>query len=1614
MTERLSVEFSAIITPFMQGLETIKKSIEDLGNAIRASTTGASAQMTQEVGKIVDVYGRQITSVQQTATATKASEAEQRKAIELTRIAEAKRIAESENDQRRLLQLKADAARAEATFRKDVALSQVKPKAAGAVDEMDETEAVYAKHRQDMLAIDQKYSRDLLVLAETTKQQSIDIASKAAVEAALLAQAVHNKQLQAQTRQSALMNLALQEAQAKRLAILKSENLTDDDKNAQLAAVEKAYQDRLILIALNGAQERIRIEEQEAKRKLALRQQAARQAGDAIELAKLEAQQNKITAQSRLDMMKASIAADAQRQQKTLSPQELNTKALQEFKKEVGITYSEYLANIDKARDANIRLAQAARLEGALQALNQISLRAAALGAAISAGFGAAIKPAADLEKQLAAVQAVSGKSASKEGMAALRDQAIDLGRQFVYTSAEIANGMKFLAQAGFEVPQIKVMTKDILDLAMAADMPLKDAFNMVATTIRAFSMNVERTKEVVNTLTTVANETNVEVADLGESFKYAGPVAAAAGVAFKDVASALGIMANAGIKGSMGGTALRQTISSLIAPTSNQRKIIRELGLTTVDATGKFVGFNNIVGQLEQIFRDKIPDAADQAGIAMKLFGDRAGPGMLAVINAGQVGLNKLTKAAEDAENGVAGASSAAETAAQRMNNLQDSITKFGQATSGLFTTVLYPLLGILKEIVNWAARVVNSFTDFAKAHPIFARIAAAFTAIVAAAGLIGTAIAGAAMAMAAFGLTMAANAKHGITFSTILKTLTTDFFSLVPAAGAAGGAVTTFGKAVQLASKGTFILALIGTLLAILPFIIKLFGDWGRSLGLLPPTLKDNTDQIEGLSGAYKSLGDQVKKTGEAYASLPEEQAFLKANAPPTQAPPTIDAKGKETLAPPPTSQEYLDWLLDIESQLKIIDLQAESLRENTTITGAEYAKQEKVLLNKRSILANLVKASTDVTKANLDLLATERQNLLATLQRTDLSALERENAVFQLDAVSRQIGLMKSLTKEYDKQTQQGGRLAKILNQPIGRRLAMDVVVDNLDLTILRYQELNKEMTDREDTLKRQLAIQETLERAQNTTLTQEELARNAVNRELEGKTQLLQELAQNEAALLTQARARFTEEQNFLKGSSRLQTEAANIAISEADRIAKAQEAQIRQRTESSAEGAANRTQAEETELERRGQIIIQQEQQIAEKKKQILESMLALEKKLYEDSTAAVKRIRKAIFDFEVENGDKLLAYKRALQDKTIKMEIDDLMRQVRIAQERVEYQKKFGTPEGVIEAQRELASKAGDVMVTLAGNITELRKSMSTREVDLFLSNVSKLGVEGREIAKDIRASIDAREIENRMLDTARDKAYEQARALAVVKDIQKNAANEVISSNQARLASEEAFAEKSKQNIGGLEAQIAQIKKITDEFVQVFQKADIKQVKLEIDANFEGVETEWQKLLNQFAADGKKGIPLMIIPQMSADLDAAMAAMKDIARRLEQLNKNRAAAGIPAEGKATGGPIPGYGGGDTVPTVLERGEWVIRKEAVRKYGDDFLHMLNASVIPTGLLRMKSAPRVAMATGGPVGQMHRLAISVQNKTYEVRGTPSNIAGLMDSLKKERLTRVGER
>lgn len=318
------------------------------------------------------------------------------------------------------------------------------------------------------------------------------------------------------------------------------------------------------------------------------------------------------------------------------------------------------------------------------------ALTTAAIGFA-----GYAVKAGSEFETAMSQVQAISGASA--EELEALTDKAKEMGATTKFSASESAEALNYMAMAGWKTEDMLNGLEGIMNLAAASGEDLGTTSDIVTDALTAFGLAASDSGHFADVLAKASSNSNTNVYMMGETFKYVAPLAGAMGYSIEDTAVAIGLMANAGIKGSEAGTALRATLTRLVKPPDAAAQAMKQLGIEVTNADGSMKPLNETILDLREAFAGLTE--SEQAEKAAAIAGQEAMSGLLAIVNASDADFAQLTEQINNAND------AAGEMAEIMNDNLQGQIVLFKSALEGLGIAIYGSMEEPLKEVVKSAA---------------------------------------------------------------------------------------------------------------------------------------------------------------------------------------------------------------------------------------------------------------------------------------------------------------------------------------------------------------------------------------------------------------------------------------------------------------------------------------------------------------------------------------------------------------------------------------------------------------------------------------------------------------------------------------------------------------------------------------------------------------------------------------------------------------------------------------------------------------------------------------------------------------------------------------------
>ena len=259
----------------------------------------------------------------------------------------------------------------------------------------------------------------------------------------------------------------------------------------------------------------------------------------------------------------------------------------------------------------------------------------------------AAVKTAADFDSAMSQVAAVSG--ATGKDFDALRNKAREMGAKTKFSATEAAEAMNYMAMAGWKTEDMLDGIEGVMNLAAASGEDLAATSDIVTDALTAFGLSAKDSGHFADILAAASSNANTNVSMMGETFKYCAPIAGALGFSAEDTAEAIGLMANAGIKSSQAGTALRTIMNNLAGDVKISGKAIGDVTIATTNADGSMRDLSDILADCRSAFGNLTESEKAQA--AESLVGKNAMSGFLALMNAGQGDIDKLSSAIDNCD---------------------------------------------------------------------------------------------------------------------------------------------------------------------------------------------------------------------------------------------------------------------------------------------------------------------------------------------------------------------------------------------------------------------------------------------------------------------------------------------------------------------------------------------------------------------------------------------------------------------------------------------------------------------------------------------------------------------------------------------------------------------------------------------------------------------------------------------------------------------------------------------------------------------------------------------------------------------------------------------------
>lgn len=383
------------------------------------------------------------------------------------------------------------------------------------------------------------------------------------------------------------------------------------------------------------------------------------------------------------------------------------------------------------AKDAKLRKAMQHKIAADVNAKSARSDLGSTLAtsAVMAAPFVGMLSKAADFEAVMSKVKAIT--VSDDQAMQQLTATARELGQKTMFSATQAGEAMTYLGMAGWNSQQIMAGMPGLLDLAAASNTDLARTADIVSDDLTAFGLSAEHAGHMADVFAKTSTSTNTTVEMLGETMKYAAPVAHAFGASLEETAALTGLMANSGIKASAAGTALRSGFLRLAGTSSKSTKAIEEMGLSLSEATAQQeearaalaslgIAMDDTngprkMGAIVRDLADRTKDMSKEQKLATlaTIFGTNAASAWVSVIDQGPDKLDQLTK---ELENSDGAAAAMAET---MQNNARGAMIRLQSATESVAISIGGTMLPTLAELGDSLANEAAYVSKVAGKHP-------------------------------------------------------------------------------------------------------------------------------------------------------------------------------------------------------------------------------------------------------------------------------------------------------------------------------------------------------------------------------------------------------------------------------------------------------------------------------------------------------------------------------------------------------------------------------------------------------------------------------------------------------------------------------------------------------------------------------------------------------------------------------------------------------------------------------------------------------------------------------------------------------------------------------
>lgn len=553
----------------------------------------------------------------------------------------------------------------------------------------------------------------------------------------------------------------------------------------------------------------------------------------------------------------ATLKTAAEQANEQLQKGEITQEQYDALQREIVETEAELKRLEQQASTTNATLTKigdvGSKLETVGNGITNVGKKVSVVSAAVTGMGIASVKTAADFESSMSQVQATMGitkdsmstvNGESVNTMEALSDLAKQMGSETAFSASECAEALNYLALAGYDTQEMVDALPTVLNLAAAGNIDLASASDMVTDAMSALGMETSEADTMVDQMAKTASSTNTSVSQLGEGILTIGATAKSIKGGTAELNTALGILANNGIKGAEGGTHLRNVILSLQNPTDKAAACMEQLGVDVYDSQGNMRSLNDILGDLNTSMEGMT--SAEKTNIISSIFNKTD----LSSVNALLANTGETWDSLQNSITNSAGA--AQKMADTQLDNLSGQLTILKSALEGLAISIGEALMPMVKNIVSKIQGFVtwlNNLDDGTK--QVIVKIGLFVAALGPALVILGTVISKVGVAMQSF-------SKFGL-----------EITSLVSKAGGLSGVMSKVGTAIM--GINPVVIAVVAAIAVLVGAFVHLWNTneefrnkitaiWERIKSIFSGFAQGITDRLNALGFDFENFGEVV----------------------------------------------------------------------------------------------------------------------------------------------------------------------------------------------------------------------------------------------------------------------------------------------------------------------------------------------------------------------------------------------------------------------------------------------------------------------------------------------------------------------------------------------------------------------------------------------------------------------------------------------------------------------------------------------------------------------------------------------------------------------------------